>query len=159
MADISQYRAQAGLRADNEAERDAFFKEAAISWIRENPSEAMSLYVAKWLNHWNFTNETKTMGAAPLAGQTLLFVSFYPLLAIAGLRLIWWRKVPLSPAEGLLYLLVIVNAFVSAIFFTRVRFRLPFDGLLIALAAIAIGHWLEMRRVGASERKVQEMGR
>ncbi len=151
MADIGHYRREAAASTDNEVSKDAFFKSAAVQWIEENPLEAAQLYVAKWLNHWNFSNETKTLGAASIANQAILFISFYPLLAIVLLRLLWWRKVPLTPAESLLYFLIIVNAFVSAIFFTRVRFRLPFDGLLIALASIAVGHWWQLRHAQSSK--------
>ena len=151
MADIRHYRKEAATRSYNEIERDAFFKESAVNWIRENPTEAVRLYIAKWLNHWSFSNETTTFGETPSAGQALLFASFYPLLAIALLRLLWWRKIPLTPTETLLYLLIIANAFISAIFFTRIRFRLPFDGLLIALAVIAIGHWWEARRLSREQ--------
>ncbi len=159
MADIRHYRQEAAAITDNEVSKDAFFKAAAVEWIKENPLEAAQLYVGKWLSHWNFSNETKTLGAASIASQGVLFVSFYPLLAIAILRLLWWRKVPLTPSEGLLYFLIIVNAFVSAIFFTRVRFRLPFDGLLIALAAMAIGHWLQIRQIRSIEHTTPEMSR
>ncbi len=156
MADIRRYQREAAASTNDEVSKDAFFKSAAVRWIEENPLEAAQLYVAKWLNHWNFSNETKTLGAASFANQTILFISFYPLLAIVLLRLIWWRKVPLTPAEGLLYFLIVVNAFVSAIFFTRVRFRLPFDGLLIALAAMAIGHWWQLRRAESRESAILE---
>jgi hypothetical protein len=41
------------------------------------------------------------------------------------------------------HLLYFGNAFMSAIFFTRVRFRIPFDFLLIFLAAVFVGRLIE----------------
>lgn len=158
-ADITEYREQARALAAGEVKRDAFMRQAAIDWITANPVDAAVLYVGKWLNHWNFTNDTKTDGGASPAAQAVLFISFYPLLIVVIARLWFWRRVPLSTTETFLLLLVLANAFISAIFFTRVRFRLPFDGPLIALAAIAIGHglrargWLPAARVGAGSRR------
>jgi 4-amino-4-deoxy-L-arabinose transferase-like glycosyltransferase len=151
MTDVSHYRKEVATLSYNEVERDQFFRDAAVNWIRENPTEAMGLYIGKWFNHWNFSNQSKVLGETPAVGQILLFVSFYPLLAIALLRLCWWRKIPMTPTESLLYLLIIANAFISAMFFTRIRFRLPFDGLLIALAVIAIGQWREARRLSREQ--------
>jgi hypothetical protein len=44
----------------------------------------------------------------------------------------------LDPFERLLTFIYVSNAFYQAIFFTRIRFRLPFEYLLIAMAAIFI---------------------
>jgi hypothetical protein len=42
----------------------------------------------------------------------------------------------------LLVCLYLVNAAFTALFFTRIRFRLPHDFLLIGFAAMALAGWL-----------------
>jgi hypothetical protein len=53
-------------------------------------------------------------------------------------RLALWRRRPLSRPERLLLLVYGYNVFVAALFFTRIRFRLPFDVALLMLAILAI---------------------
>jgi hypothetical protein len=63
-------------------------------------------------------------------------LTYYPLLLLALVRLAAFRRYPLERAESLIYLLYFVNAIVSAVFFTRLRFRIPFDFVLIAINAV-----------------------
>ena len=75
----------------------------------------------------------------------LMGVTYYPLLITVIIRCILWRKYEFSWSELLLYLLYFGNAFLSAVVYTRIRYRIPFDFLLVAMVAIFIGHIRDYR--------------
>jgi 4-amino-4-deoxy-L-arabinose transferase-like glycosyltransferase len=126
------------LASLNEVARSRAFQQMALDWMRANPQQAASLYARKVLNYFNFRADTANRQESSLAKDLLMALTYYPLLAVAVWRLSLWRRRPLSQAEGLLWLFYLSNAFLAAVFFTRIRFRLPFDGLLIMLAALAL---------------------
>jgi hypothetical protein len=118
-----------------EADFDAAFRQCAIDWIAANPQAAARLYVGKLINYFNFRNEIATAGQNARWRDWLVFFTYYPLLLLVVLRAALFRRYPLERAEILIYLLYFANAAVSAIFFTRLRFRIPFDFMLIAIEA------------------------
>jgi 4-amino-4-deoxy-L-arabinose transferase-like glycosyltransferase len=128
----------------SEAERDRYFKEQAIQWILEDPVRAGQLYALKFVNYFNFRNELAAASENPgKIGSTILFVSYYMLLVLVIARLLMWRERPLSQTELLFLVIYLVNGLISAIFYTRLRYRLPFDGLVIVLAAVAVRDLLD----------------
>jgi hypothetical protein len=62
-----------------------------------------------------------------------------------------WRRYRFSYPELLLYLIYFGNAFLSAMVYTRIRYRLPFDFLLIAMVSIFVGRVLQSRPLRGSE--------
>jgi hypothetical protein len=114
---------------------DAALGKCATDWITENPWSAAKLYIRKVINYFNFRNELATKNAAPAWTDWLLFCTYYPLLAVAIARAALFRRFPFRSTEALIYILYVANALISAIFFTRIRFRIPFDFLLLAIAA------------------------
>ncbi len=153
--DIMHYRKQ--VRELDEAEIDARFRQFAVDWIRGHPGAAAKLYVLKALNYFNFRNELYVKTEESRLKDAVMFVSYYPLLLIAIVRLGLYHRRRLSPTEVMLYVLYFGNAFASAVFFTRIRFRVPFDALLIAIVAVALG--LLLREVmAAGERKLPDRG-
>jgi len=78
-------------------------------------------------------------------------VSYYPLLLLALLRLLLYRRWPLRPTEKLIAITIVVNVLLLAVFFTRLRFRVPLDGLTIVLAASTVTNYLSSRRATRSE--------
>ena len=119
-----------------ELEKDQYFKDEAISWIKENPQKFIKLYFAKVLNYFNYTNKMFVKNQESKLKDTILFFSYIPLLFIAILRLFFIAKMPLTRTEKYLYIIYFGTAFTSAIFFTRLRFRVPFDFLLIATVSL-----------------------
>jgi 4-amino-4-deoxy-L-arabinose transferase-like glycosyltransferase len=143
--DISRYQTE-GM---DEVELDKHFKQSAFAWIRNNPCAAIKLYLLKVLNYFNFRNELATRGEATSLRDVISFCSYYPLLLIAIIRITSYRKkYPMLPIETMLYLIYFGNAFTSAIFFTRIRFRVPFDALLITIVAAFFGFLL--RSIGSN---------
>ena len=136
VVDISHYIPPSDL---DEAGRDAFYGHCAQNWVLQHPAAATRLYALKVVNYFNFQNQLATAGVGSSAKDLLLAVTYYPLLLAALVRLFGWRKFRLSWPEGLLYLLYIGNAFLGALVYNRIRYRVPFDFLLIALVAMFIG--------------------
>ena len=147
--DISHYQNQ--TQEMSEVQKDKHYRKAAVSWILTNPSAAATLYVRKVLNYFNFRNELHVASEQSRLKDIVLFLSYYTLLFIVVMRILAFRRIPFCPAEWMLYVLYFGNALVSAIFFTRIRFRVPFDILLIAMVAIFLGHLISRYRIRVSE--------
>jgi hypothetical protein len=133
-ADISRYKAQA--RGMDEIERDRFFQAQALAYIRAHPLESLQLYSLKVLNYFNFRNELVTRSESSLARDLVVLFSYGTLLIVFLFRLVLVKLVPPTPFELLLILLYFSSALVTALFFTRIRFRVPFDFGLIMVVAI-----------------------
>lgn len=131
--DVTRYEEMAeGL---DEVERDHFYRESAVTWIREHPGEFAKLYCLKLLNHFNVINVYATDEEVGLVESIVLSLFYVPLLAVFLWRLTRLRKEPFFQTEAALYILYFGMAMATAIFFTRIRFRLPLDHMLIWAAA------------------------
>jgi hypothetical protein len=137
VVDISKYSSTEGL---NEAEVDGYFKKSAIEWVMNHPFDAAGLYLQKVANYFNFTNKLGTKSEESFFKNILMFLSYYPLLIAVVIRCTLWRKYKFTWPEILLYILYFGNAFLSAVVYTRLRYRIPFDFLLMAMVSIFIGH-------------------
>lgn len=142
--DLSAYRAEADKLG--EVAQDRYFKDEAKRWMRENPGAAARLYAAKVVNYFNFRSRLKTAAESSLARDAVMFVSYYTLLGLVVLRLARIRRWPLDAGETAFALVYFGNAFLAALFFTRIRFRVPFDALLITLAALTLARLLSPAR-------------
>jgi hypothetical protein len=120
----------------NEVGWNRYYTQEAIRFMRENPGRALRLYVAKFLNYFNYRNELRTANETSPWRRLVMLLTYGPLLALLVLRLALWRRWPPGDLERFAVLLYLLNGAFAAIYFTRIRFRLPFDYLLIALAAI-----------------------
>ncbi len=134
-ADISQDTV--GAHAMSEIDRHEYYRSRAIDWVVNNPSRAIVLYFGKVLNHFHYTNRLKSE-AASIARDMLMLVSYGPMLLLFIVRIVLSKKYPMGEMEKYFASLYVMNAFFQAIFFTRIRFRVPFDYLLIAVAAMTI---------------------
>ena len=79
-----------------------------------------------------------TGGAASRVTDVLLLLTYSPLLLLFVLRWLLFRTYPPSPLERVFALAYVANALLSALFFTRIRFRVPFDALLICAVAMFV---------------------
>lgn len=137
--DLSQYEQQAsGL---NELERDRYYQSRAIEFIFENKTRALELYTLKVLNYFNYRNELVTESEGSSIRDTVMLFTYGPLLLLFILRLVMLKSYRPSIWEKLLITIYLISAFISGIFFSRIRFRLPYDFLLIIIDAVFIG-WL-----------------
>ena len=65
-----------------------------------------------------------------------MFLTYYPILLCLIFRLFYIHKQPLSRVEVLFVLIYFGSAFFYSVFIPRIRYRLPFDVLLIAHVGI-----------------------
>jgi hypothetical protein len=143
-ADVRHYREEAaGL---SEVERDRFFRDSALEWIAQNPGDALELYVRKWLHYFGYRDQLATESESSGARDLLMLASYGPLFLCLLFRLLLIRRFPLGRVEGLLIALFVLNAFFMAIFFTRIRFRIPMDHLLVVVAAAFVARGVHQVR-------------
>ncbi|MCL6609610.1 MAG: hypothetical protein K6T74_16130 [Geminicoccaceae bacterium] len=127
-------------RGLSELEADRVFRRLALDWIRAHPEEAARLYLGKLL-HWVAAVDRLATEAEGGRGRALLAtLGWYGLLALllfgSVLALRAGRLDPrLFVASWGAWL---AAALLYAVFFTRVRFRIPFDALLVPAAAIGL---------------------
>jgi len=139
--DISTYApGDSGL---SEVELNRYYQEQAFDFIRRNPGRALRLYVLKVLNWFNYRNELAQRSESSRARDILMLVTYGPLLLLFVARLLLAGRMRLSRVELLLAVLYVSNAFAYAVWFTRVRFRLPYDLLLIAVVALFLGNLVQ----------------
>jgi 4-amino-4-deoxy-L-arabinose transferase-like glycosyltransferase len=139
-ADISRYT-KIGHQL-SEPERNRYYTESAKMWVKEHPAQAARLYKAKLLRYFSFADRTEANDrSTPLSdeGQSwreiIMILSYGPLLLLFLARLAFSAKYPLSQEEICLVGLYLANALFAAVFFTRIRFRLPMDWLMIVIDA------------------------
>lgn len=132
-ADVSKYLAAS--KDMSEIERDRFYRSSALRWVEDNPGDAVRLYIAKVLHYFSYRDQLATMSEASRFRELLMLLSYAPLLLLALTRVVLVRRFPTTPDERLLLALYFLNAFFMAIFFTRLRFRIPMDALLIGIAS------------------------
>lgn len=143
--DFDKYKNEAvGL---NEIQADAFYRTRAMQFILDNKTHALQLYFSKVLNFFNFRNDMRTEGETSSLKDAVMLIGYGGLLIILLFRIIYFRLFRFSDWEIFLLLFYLLSAFVYAIFFTRIRFRLPFDYLLIAVDALflrnVVTRWFE----------------
>jgi len=142
----------AEITGKSEVERNDIMTEAAFAEIARDPDRFWRLYAAKFAHWFHFSNrllsdEVLKDGAAPVsvgAREVILGASYA--LVIAGpllLRLAFIRRYPFRRIELLFLAFWIGAGLIYALFFTRVRFRLPFDWLIISSNAIFLTAMLE----------------
>ena len=136
----------AATDATKEVEYDRAYTHCALTWINENPRAAAELYALKLANYFNYRNLLVTREETAEWRDVVMLLTYYPLLLLALVRLSLVARMPLNRTEAVLYVLYFGNAFLSAIFFTRLRFRMPFDWLLLMIDSCFIGTLLLVRR-------------
>jgi 4-amino-4-deoxy-L-arabinose transferase-like glycosyltransferase len=134
--DFSYYQDQAaGL---SEVQKDQYFRNQAIEYILAHKYSSLKMYFLKFLNFFNYHNELVTASEETTAGDLLMLITYGPLLLVTLVRLALFKIYKLSSIEILCITIYLTGAMVSALFFTRIRFRVPFDFMLIMLGAIFI---------------------
>ena len=134
--DFDKYKNEAvGL---DEVQADAFYRTRALNFILDNKTHAIRLYFAKVLNYFNYRNDLLTQGESSTLKDVVMLLGYGALILIMLIRIAFARVIKFSDLEILLFLFYFLSACVYAVFFTRIRFRLPFDYLLIAIDALFI---------------------
>ena len=131
--DITRYVAE--THGMNEVEADRHFTRAALRFMRQHPARAATLYAGKFLNYFNYRNRLYVQSESSRARDLAALLTYGPLLLVAFGRILFRRRIPLTPFDRFALAFYLLNAAYAAIFFTRIRFRLPFDFLLICVCA------------------------
>ncbi len=142
--DISKYLDYVNARDMSKIEEDQYFKREAIQWIQSHPRDALTLYFMKFLNYFHFRNELKTKAENMRWRDWVMFLTYYSLLGLAALRMVVGKTFRIRSLESFAVVSYLMMGAAYAIFFTRIRYRLPIDWMLIALAAIAVASLLKM---------------
>jgi len=111
----------------NEAIRSQLFQEAAVKFIRENPRRFADLCFIRFGQFWKLYSPR-----VPLSNNLAVLASFglaIPFFLIQVIRA-GWRRGP----EMLLILIVLSQTALHMVFTSIVRYRLPIEPLVIALA-------------------------
>lgn len=133
-------------KIENEVKRDDELKYEAMEYIKNNPLESVKFYFIKLLNYFNYTNELKTASQQNVFYDIVMFITYYFILLLVIIRIFDRKRFPLTDLEIFILGCYIISAVVSAIFFTRVRFRLPFDYLLILINAIYVSNLIQYKK-------------
>ncbi|KIC41614.1 hypothetical protein RA27_10295 [Ruegeria sp. ANG-R] len=142
-----------GLTGANEVEANQFLTEAAFREIAADPGRVAWLYLGKFLHWFDYSNKLLSDkviegGATPIkvdARETILLISYAILVLPLLAHLLLQRQAPFRRIEWLFLAFWIGGGLAYAIFFTRVRFRLPFDWLIYASNAMFLAALLEQR--------------
>ncbi len=127
----------------DEFQSDRYFRDQAVSWIKAHPGHALILYFEKVLNFFNIVNVYQTREEVTAWKQAVMAAAYLLLLGLLGWRLVEIKRYPLIPREKLFLIVYVLSAFTAAIFFTRIRYRLPYDYLIIAIVALHLSRHLE----------------
>ncbi len=117
-------------------------RDTAVAWVAAHKAEALKLYVRKLAYHFAWSNDLSIRSEQSRARDLVMLLTYVPLMALLVLRLALARVHPPSRLEWLLLAIYVANVFTSALFYPRIRFRLPFDVLAIALAALFLDRLL-----------------
>jgi hypothetical protein len=144
--DLTRYQRVIDRRRLDEVEADEYQRDEAIEWMREHPGRASTLYVQKLANFFNFRNELATDGQRSPLVDLLSALTYYPVLIAFVARILACRRYPFRTGELMLVLAFFTYALVSAVFFTRLRFRVPVDQLMAVVAASGVVAWIGRHR-------------
>lgn len=137
MANIRKYTDSA---ADmSEVQSDEFFTRSASAWISKHPLSALRLFGEKFIYWFAYENSYETRVPSHMIALVSkeIFIIYYSVLVAAAMA-IFLNKGPVGRIVILTWLINLLAAVSYAVFFTRLRFRLPFDPLLFSVAAGAI---------------------
>jgi hypothetical protein len=108
-------------------------------WIEANPGKAAALYAAKLLHYFSSNDRLATAGEGSALRTVVATVAYLPLLLTLMIRPFVKARYPWKPVELLIFALYLSNALLAAVFFTRVRLRLPADFMLLPVLGGLVG--------------------
>jgi hypothetical protein len=114
-----------------EIEQNRYYLHKTLEFWTGHTADAVQLYLVKLLDYFNFRNNLFLPSEFSRVREVIMFITYYPLLLCLILRLLFAVKAPLSRTESLLVTIYLVSALFHAIFLPRIRFRLPYDAVLI----------------------------
>ena len=151
LTDISGYLATVQQRGLGETAQDHYYRSAALTWIGHHPGGAAVLYLEKTAHYFSFRDQLAGSAQPSPLQSAVLAAAFLPVLALVAIRLARIRGRPLTRDEVLIIGLFLLSSLFMAVFFTRVRFRMPLDTMAIAVAAATLAGATGRRTPGEAE--------
>ncbi|MFM1872713.1 MAG: hypothetical protein RL398_2135 [Planctomycetota bacterium] len=135
----------AALAGKDEVEADKVFRDAVREWAAQDPFRLAVLYAKKCAYWFAYSNDLvsdrlqdidrRALGLQ--ARYLLLAATVLPFLILLLVRCLAVRAKPLDADGVVVIALYVVACLVYAVFFVRVRFRIPFDWVVAPLVAEA----------------------
>lgn len=145
-AGIAEIFEEANRLGLDEFEKDDFYTNKALSFIEQDPGHYIKLYVQKVINYFNYRNNLLTASESSQVKDYVMLFTYGSMLIIASIRILLVKEYPVYKLELFLLFLYVGNAFISALAFTRIRYRLPFDYLLIIFISIFLESVIEANK-------------
>ena len=121
-----------------EIEQNRYYLQKTMEFWTDHTGDAVKLYFVKLLDYFNFRNNLFIPSEFSKLREVIMFATYYPLLICLILRLLVAVKIPLSRTESLLVSIYLVSALFHSLFLPRIRFRLPYDAVLITHIGIIL---------------------
>ncbi len=137
--DISKYKEMADPSL-NSAELSKYYQSKAIEYIENNKARVFKLYISKVLNYFNYKNNPIQPTDNNSLKNIIMIFTYGPFLILFIVRILSFKRFPFTKLERLLIILYFAEAFFSGIFYTRIRYRTPFDFLMIIVLATFISN-------------------
>ena len=112
----------------------------ALHWIAANPGDALVLYLQKTLHYFVAYDAPATAGRGSQLLGLLAWTVWLALIVLVVIRWSPWgrNRLPVLVAERVMLWVFLANALVMAVFFTRVRFRIPLDVFVLVEASLGL---------------------
>ncbi len=142
----------------SEVEANKILTRAALKEISADPGRAAQLYLGKFLHWFDYSNSLLSDANGAASSQfslreAVLLASWIILILPLVAHLMMCRRVPFTAFDVLVLGLWIGAGLAYAIFFTRIRFRMPFDWLIYASNAIFFAALIERGYANWRDRK------
>lgn len=140
------------ITGKNDVERNDIMTKAALAEITADPSRFIQRYVGKFVHWFHFSNRLLSdrvmeagASAVPVRLREIILFAAWTVLIVGPLlvRLAMVRRIPMKGIEILFLTLWVAAGLAYALYFTRVRFRLPFDWLIISMNAMFVAALIE----------------
>ncbi|HET9552875.1 MAG TPA: hypothetical protein VFP50_07895 [Anaeromyxobacteraceae bacterium] len=134
--DLGRYVEEAHRRyGDDEVAISDYYRREALAWIGAHKAEAARLYLKKCLYYFSYRNDLAVKAEQSPLRDLVMLATWGPMVLLLLARLLLLRRYPPTRLEAALLLLYLSNVLLSSVFYPRIRFRLPFDLLLIGILA------------------------
>jgi hypothetical protein len=141
--------------AADQSDDELFLRHKGMAYIRDHEHRLPTVVAARLGRVWNLYRPLQMTHldvdeGRPLWASRLGLVTFYPVvaLAIAGVVVLWRRKVPVWP----LVAPAVVVCIATAITFGQTRYRTTTEGTLAVLAAVALSAAVPRKAVRPRQR-------
>ncbi|NQV19323.1 MAG: hypothetical protein HQ534_12375 [Armatimonadetes bacterium] len=137
--DISPFIDSEKIQNFNEMEKDNYYKKIALEFIKEKPGYYLGLYFKKFLNYFNYRNQLATVSESSVFRVTINAVSWFFILFFVIISV--FNKDINIRENLLLFLIFLQSCLFYSIFFTRIRFRIPFIPFLVIIVAQNLNYY------------------